>query len=972
MLAGIILLGAWGQLPARRAARAETDPILAELKAARAALDQALARRKSQPGKESAVAADRALDDYHRRARAARARVGQLEGQLLSFRPDTGYAAAGPSATARAELQALRAELQALTPAPAGLESAAAPEAEPNDTTASATPLDLASGRAFAAGAIAPVGDQDYYRFTAPAGARVWAYVDTGGATNPGATSRDSVLTLYGPDGSTLLEEDDDDGTGNGFDEQTETILSSVIAGRSLPAAGTYFLRVTHVIDSRVIDPYQIVVAVTTGAVAPEAEPNDTTAAATPLLAAGAGAGVRAGAIGAAGDRDLYSVAANTGDVLFISADNDPERDTIGTDTVIELLSPAGAVIVGADASTDSGLPAPPAEGFGYAVKSSGTYFVRVSHYSSTGTGSYHLLAAVAGQAPTDCPAVTGITPASGAAGSSVTITGTNLTGTTGVKFANNVAATFTVNSPTQIAATVPAGAVTGRLAVLKTGCAAVQTGVFTVPGTLCPVAGGIQPTSGAAGTKVAIFGTNLTGVTGVKFANNVTAAFAVTGDGLLTATVPPGAVSGPITISRADCPDAQTRVFSVSAGPAAALTVDDGTFEDSLGLRNGGTDYQVNRLTSASYPATLSRVAIYAAADSQLEAGAAITLLVGANPDGDENIDNTTFQTTPAQIQTVGQYNVYAVPAVTITSGDFVVGYRITYPAGAFPIALDLSPPSQGRSYLSNDGVTFIPVDSLAEDFGANLGIRALLAGSLGTVTSASAATFVGGEVAQESIVAAFGANFAMAAVSATTTPVPTTLGGTRVVVRDSAGGQRLAPLFFVSPGQLNFQVPPGTATGAATVTVTAGDGSVSTGALQVAAVAPGLFAANADGRGVAAATVVRVKADGAQSFEPVASFDLAQNKYVAVPIDLGPEGEQVFLSLFGTGIRGRSADSAVTARIGGVDAPVAFVGAQPSFAGLDQVNLRLPRSLAGRGEVEINLMVDGKAANVVTVAIK
>jgi uncharacterized protein (TIGR03437 family) len=49
-----------------------------------------------------------------------------------------------------------------------------------------------------------------------------------------------------------------------------------------------------------------------------------------------------------------------------------------------------------------------------------------------------------------------------------------------------------------------------------------------------------------------------------------------------------------------------------------------------------------------------------------------------------------------------------------------------------------------------------------------------------------------------------------------------------------------------------------------------------------------------------------------------------------------------------------------------------VPFVGAQGSLAGLDQINALLPRSLAGRGEVNIELSVDGHAVNLVTVSVK
>ncbi len=238
--------------------------------------------------------------------------------------------------------------------------------------------------------------------------------------------------------------------------------------------------------------------------------------------------------------------------------------------------------------------------------------------------------------------------------------------------------------------------------------------------------------------------------------------------------------------------------------------------------------------------------------------------------------------------------------------------------------------------------------------------------------VASVSAASFAGGSLAAESIVAAFGAAMATRVEVASTLPLPTTLAGTTVRVRDSAGTERLSALFFVAPTQINFQIPPGTVAGQATITVTSGDGTVSSGSVTIASVAPGFFTANASGQGVAAATVLRVKADGTQVFEPVARFDAAQNRFVAAPIDLGPESEQVFLILFGTGFRQRSSLSATTLSIGGINVEVLYAGAQGDFVGLDQVNARLPRSLIGRGEVNVALMADARPGNVVSIHVR
>ena len=234
------------------------------------------------------------------------------------------------------------------------------------------------------------------------------------------------------------------------------------------------------------------------------------------------------------------------------------------------------------------------------------------------------------------------------------------------------------------------------------------------------------------------------------------------------------------------------------------------------------------------------------------------------------------------------------------------------------------------------------------------------------------SAASFRGQPIAPEAIIAAFGSNLATATLAATVTPLPTSLAGTTVKVRDSFGTERLASLFFVSPTQVNYQIPAGTTNGAASIVIASSNGQASQTNVQIASVAPGLFTADASGRGLAAAYFLRIKADGTRSNEPVAQFDTSQNRFVARPIDLGAADEQVFLILAGTGFRYRSSLSAASATIGGAAATVAFVGAQGDFVGLDQANILLPRVLIGRGEVDVALTVDGQTANTVRISVK
>jgi len=117
-------------------------------------------------------------------------------------------------------------------------------------------------------------------------------------------------------------------------------------------------------------------------------------------------------------------------------------------------------------------------------------------------------------------------------------------------------------------------------------------------------------------------------------------------------------------------------------------------------------------------------------------------------------------------------------------------------------------------------------------------------------------------------------------------------------------------------------------------------------------------------------------VKADGAAIYEPIAEFNAAQNSFVALPIDLGPDigaaTDQVILALFGTGWRNRTALSAVNVSVGGTASSLLYAGEQPTLAGVDQINVRLPRTLIGRGLVNVVVTVDRQEANTVQIAIR
>lgn len=301
----------------------------------------------------------------------------------------------------------------------------------------------------------------------------------------------------------------------------------------------------------------------------------------------------------------------------------------------------------------------------------------------------------------------------------------------------------------------------------------------------------------------------------------------------------------------------------------------------------------------------------------------------------------------------------------------------KVEYTPPPQPVVLTINSPVYGVAYcVPNDDTTWRNVKVSYNNINLSVSDKVMLVRlkvAAKPMTSVSAASFRGAPLAAESLVASFGANLAKTTLANTSAQhAPTTLGGVRVTVRDVEGNERLAPLSMVSPTQLNYQIPAGTPLGEALVIVTHENGEVAAEQVRIASVAPGLFTADGSGKGVAAGVALRVKANGAQSYEPIAEFNRTLNRMVARPIDLGPSGDQVYLVLSATGIRNRSSLSGIHAILAGMTTLVGYAGPQSSFAGLDQLNLLVSRDLIGRGEIDLEVWVDGQQANIVKIKIK
>jgi uncharacterized protein (TIGR03437 family) len=517
---------------------------------------------------------------------------------------------------------------------------------------------------------------------------------------------------------------------------------------------------------------------------------------------------------------------------------------------------------------------------------------------------------------------------------------------------------TFRINPPPQISGTLPVG----RVNAFYTRDLTISGGTGTITGTVA--SGNLPP--GISASVSSVFGFHLSGTptaAGVyTFTLRVTDADNISGQAtytlsigdplqITTASLPAGTVGTRYLIALQGAGGITPYTWSLSLGALPpGLTLDNsgiltgvptaaGTFNLGIQLDDA---YSLAALDSAVKRFTLTIVAPLQITTTSLPAGA---------------------KGVPYQLQ------------LQATGGTTPLQWSLL--SGSLPAGLALSTTGliSGTPTVSgtfNITVKVLDANNLSDQKAYTLTIAD--AGNVGPFTSVHGATFQPStDGAPEAIIAGFGSNLVTGSAATTSTSLPTSLLNISVSVKDSAGTETASPLFFVSPGQINYVVPAGLASGPATVSVRDRGTTVAAGSLQIQPVAPGFFTANADGVGTAAADVIRVAPDLSQRYSFTFECGQAPGSCVGTPIDLSSPTDSIYVLLFGTGIRGRTSLSTVTATVGGQTVPVVYAGPQSEYPGLDQVNLGpLPRTLAGRGTVTILVQVDGKAAPPVSVAIR
>jgi uncharacterized protein (TIGR03437 family) len=211
--------------------------------------------------------------------------------------------------------------------------------------------------------------------------------------------------------------------------------------------------------------------------------------------------------------------------------------------------------------------------------------------------------------------------------------------------------------------------------------------------------------------------------------------------------------------------------------------------------------------------------------------------------------------------------------------------------------------------------------------------------------------------------ITSLFGRNLASGTQASTELPLPLTLSGTQVLV-----GGTPAPLFFVSPGQINFQMPatPVGAGGTTVPVVVVSDGHQSLpSSVALAPASPGIFTVDASGRG--AAVVLNADMSLNSSLNPATRGGL-----IAIYVTgLGETNPFLAAGLPAQGDPLNRTVAVPTVLVGGIEAELFYSGGAPGFAGLYQINARVPANVAA-GSVPLEVRAAGRSSNTVTIAVK
>lgn len=367
------------------------------------------------------------------------------------------------------------------------------------------------------------------------------------------------------------------------------------------------------------------------------------------------------------------------------------------------------------------------------------------------------------------------------------------------------------------------------------------------------------------------------------------------------------------------------------------------------IAIDPSGNAYIAGTTTSLDFP--VSSAAVQSANKAAITNSAGSAFVSQLNPSGIALVYST-FLGGSGLVTSTGQALGDAAYALTLNSAGnvYVAG---TARSADFPI-------TQGALQTTNNASSSKGQNAfvaLINPAGSLSGDAPSIRPNLGVVDSASFRPLVtaGG------LATIFGYSLASAVASAPAAPLPTSLGGTQVTI----GGVGV-PLLYVSPSQINFQIPWELAGQAQpTLVVTTAVGSSTTAPVNISTAAPAIFTINASGNGQGAA--INVQGQTAATGTPI-----ARGQYIEIYcLGLGAVSNRPST---GAAAVGASSPTLVTptVTIGGAQVPASFAGLAPGFVGVYQVNALVPLGITPGSAVPLSVTLNGAASQTVTIAVQ
>jgi uncharacterized protein (TIGR03437 family) len=220
-------------------------------------------------------------------------------------------------------------------------------------------------------------------------------------------------------------------------------------------------------------------------------------------------------------------------------------------------------------------------------------------------------------------------------------------------------------------------------------------------------------------------------------------------------------------------------------------------------------------------------------------------------------------------------------------------------------------------------------------------------------------------------SIVSIFGTNFASSLAQASTIPLSTSLGGVSVTFSSIP-----APLFVVTSGQINAQLPFELTGSTATIVVSNGAGSSAPKAIQIAPTSPAIFTSNLQGTGqgiVVFALEPTVFAAAASAQIPSARPAKAGDILTIYVNGLGAVQPAVANGTAAPSSEPLARTATSTVTLGGIQCQVLFSGLVPGLVALNQINIQVPPGVKAGGAVPLQISVGGvTSSDQVTIAVQ